>query len=56
MLDKDALNPLAGLDPLRHKLMRAKEVYPQLHSLVIPLDDRDILKNPELMQYVRRIV
>lgn len=45
MLEKDALNPLADVDPLRHKLLRAKELYPQLHKLEIPLDDRDILRN-----------
>ncbi len=28
MLDKDALNPLADVDPLRHKLLRAQEIYP----------------------------
>lgn len=56
MLEKDALNPLADVDPLRHKLLRAKELYPQLHKLEIPLDDRDIIKSPNLMSFVRMIV
>ena len=46
MLDRDALNPLANIDPLRHKLLRAKEIYPEIAETLIPLNDRDILKNP----------
>lgn len=45
LLKEDSKNPLAGIEPFRHKLLMAKSKDPALQNEHIPLLEKEIIMN-----------